>query len=534
MPIDEGVNIDLQFLILEVKKQARASQSVIEKPTPAKINKIRNREDYVDNLKNTLENKSYFNIHRHVGEERQMNYFKALITIASNLERCADFFEHIADQMTHVKDPENFREHDLRRYYLVINKALDLIYPAFTEHDLDIAQRICDYEQDLDDYYDESFAQIRSQLRQRRHVDDMLTLLNIIRYLERVGDSFLNIGEAILDIHVGEKMGIKQFRNLRKGLESLGIDIRSRHVEFKPIMNTRSGSRVAKIIANGDDTTTVFYKEGARDKIDEEVKGLKLWHDKFPGTTPNVLYHDTSRKNHATILLEYIDGVDLLEILIKRKGKLDQALNLLTERQKLVWSTCRKDKPARIDYVNQLLKRKTDIQSVHGNLFDLDKDLDELTDRAKKLERHMKAPFSTLIHGDFNVDNIIFSLPENKMFYVDVNRSGYGDYVQDVSVFLVSNFRIPIFSRDVRQRLNEANHRMFDAALDFAKQNKDETFEARVALGLFRSLITSTRFLFDKSFSTDMFDRATLILQELMAHEDDLGKYRLTREYFTY
>ena len=30
MPIDEGVNVDLQFLILEVKKQARASLSVIE------------------------------------------------------------------------------------------------------------------------------------------------------------------------------------------------------------------------------------------------------------------------------------------------------------------------------------------------------------------------------------------------------------------------------------------------------------------------------------------------------------------------
>ncbi len=91
MPIDEGVNVDLQFLILEVKKQARASLSYVQNPTRQKLSKIRNREDYVDNLKKTLENKSYFNIHKE-NEKRQVNYFRALITIASNLERCADSF----------------------------------------------------------------------------------------------------------------------------------------------------------------------------------------------------------------------------------------------------------------------------------------------------------------------------------------------------------------------------------------------------------------------------------------------------------
>ncbi|MEM7363300.1 MAG: hypothetical protein AAF525_04715 [Pseudomonadota bacterium] len=41
MPIDEGVHIDLQFLILEVKRQARASQSVIARPTSMKVTRSR-------------------------------------------------------------------------------------------------------------------------------------------------------------------------------------------------------------------------------------------------------------------------------------------------------------------------------------------------------------------------------------------------------------------------------------------------------------------------------------------------------------
>ena len=533
MPIDEGVNIDLQFLILEVKKQARASLSCIERPSLAKIGKVRVREDYVDNLKNTLENKSYFNIHQNVEDEKQMNYFRALITIGANLERCADFFEHIAEEMEHVNEPETFHEFDLRRYYSTIYRALDLIYPAFMDSDLDLAQKICDYEQDIDELYENSYARIRSNLKRRRHVDDMLSLLTIVRYLERVGDSFLNIGEAILDIRVGEKMGIKQFRHLKQGLESQGLDINDAEVLFKPIMNTRSGSRVAQI--SGPEQNKVFYKEGPKSKIDEEVNGIKLWQKKFPGWTPEVLWHN-SRRNHATVLLEYIDGTDLLEILINSRSKLDHALDLLSGNLVTVWDTSRKKKTTRVDYISQLMQRKGDIQSVHSNLFDRDDDLDELLADARKLEKDLKVPFTTLIHGDFNVDNIIFQLKNNRMFYVDVHRSGYGDYVQDVSVFLVSNFRIPIFSRDIRQRLNEANRRVYRCAADYAEANNDSQFDERLAIGLFRSLITSTRFMFDKNFSHDMYERALLILRELLAHRNRYKRkqFKLREDYFLY
>jgi hypothetical protein len=99
---------------------------------------------------------------------------------------------------------------------------------------------------------------------------------------------------------------------------------------------------------------------------------------------------------------------------------------------------------------------------------------------------------------------------------------------------LVSNFRVPIFSIDVRSRLNEANQRVFECALAFAKKNEDKTFEARLALGLFRSLITSTRFLLDQSFSEAMFQRAVLILREILAEKDHLDQFSLNPSYFTY
>jgi aminoglycoside phosphotransferase len=533
MPINEGVNIDLQFLILEVKKQAQASLSMAKKPTAKKVARIIAREDYIDNLKNTLVNKSYFHIHRQVDELRQMNYFKTLITISYNLERCANFFEAISSQLMHVQDIENLNDFKISPAYNIIFRVLDLIYPSFSNNDLDMAQKICDYEQELDDFYDAAFILIRNNLHQRHQIDDMLIILNIVRYLERTGDSFLNIGEAIFNINVGEKMGISQFRDLRKGLESQAIDIRENHVEFLSIMNTRSGSRVAKIKSDGCEPKSVFYKKGAKGKIDEELAGLALWEKKFPGMTPEVLWYKT-RKKHATLLLEFIEGEDLLNLLINQRDKADRALTILTEQLTLLWNKSKKKRVTKSTYISQLKKRKLDVQFVHGNLFTLDEDIDKLMQDAKRIEKNLKTPFSTLVHGDFNVDNIIFQSETDNMFLVDVHRSGYGDYAQDISVFLVSNFRVPIFSIDVRSRLNEANQRVFECALAFAKKNEDKTFEARLALGLFRSLITSTRFLLDQSFSEAMFQRAVLILREILAEKDHLDQFSLNPSYFTY
>jgi phosphate uptake regulator len=533
MPFDQGLNSDLQFLILEVKKQGRASWSVIENPTPKKVAKIKSREFFIDNLKNTIEHKSYFNIHRQ--EEGEINHFKAIITIASNLERCADFFESIGTQMSHVHDHTIYVEFDLKRYYQIIDKALDAIYPAVTQQNLELAQKICDYEQVLDDYYAETAALIRKKLRQRGKVDDLLTLLAIAQYLERVGDSFLNIGEAILDIYVGEKMGIQQFRELKKGLESQGIDISDDDLEFKPIMNTRSGCRVARIVAGpaGASSRSIFYKEGAVSKIDEEVVGLKLWQRRYPGRTPKILWYN-SRKDNATLLLEYIDGQDLLEILINKSGKLEQALELLTRSLTLAWDANYRDKSRKSDYMAQLLSRKSDITSVHSGLFESEFGLDKLIVGARRIERDLRAPFTTLIHGDFNADNILFRLGADQVYYVDVHRSGYGDYTQDVSVFLISNFRVPIFSPEIRQRLNVANLRIYACAAEYAAAKDDSTFDARLALGLFRSLVTSTRFVFDKDISSQFIERAAIIMQALNLHKDDLSSFKLNTEWFLY
>jgi hypothetical protein len=222
-----------------------------------------------------------------------------------------------------------------------------------------------------------------------------------------------------------------------------------------------------------------------------------------------------------------------MAIMLKPRADLEKALTLFGKNTLKIWQKAKREKSRKPDFVSQLSRRKGDVESVHSALFDLEH-LDDMLGRARKIERNLKVPFTTMIHGDFNADNILLQMDEGKVYYVDVHRSKFGDYVQDVSVFLVSNIRIPIFSSDVRSRLNTANRKMYEVGSAFASRQKDPWFDARLGLGLFRSLITSTRFIFDKNFSIALYDRAELILDTLEHHGADLQKFKLDEELFLY
>ena len=60
---------------------------------------------------------------------------------------------------------------------------------------------------------------------------------------------------------------------------------------------------------------------------------------------------------------------------------------------------------------------------------------------------------------------------------------------------------------------------MLEACRDFATEQKDETFEARLALGLARSFATSTRFLLAPQLARELFQRARYLLETLQRSE---------------
>ena len=194
-----------------------------------------------------------------------------------------------------------------------------------------------------------------------------------------------------------------------------------------------------------------------------------------------------------------------------------------------VWTRTRRDEPVKTDFLAQLGKRLGDVYSVHPEFHDRAAGIggiqvaafESLVDGLASIERRLAAPFSVFGHGDFNVDNIIYDPDGRRVHFIDLHRSRQIDYVEDVSVFLVSNHRLQVFSSSVRRRIDRVIEHFFEFAEAFARRSGDPFFEARLAFGLARSFATSTRFVLNEAFAKEMFLRSRYLLERVRRHDPE-------------
>ena len=234
-------------------------------------------------------------------------------------------------------------------------------------------------------------------------------------------------------------------------------------------------------------------------------------------TTTKVVPFSIVNKSYAYALEDIVLGGSAPE--------LDAAQTALHRTVRDIWRQTLTDEPAEMRAMEQLGKRMSDVYRLHPKFATGAQRLngatlesfDALIAAAAKREEALKAPFSVYIHGDFNLDNIIYEAGEKKVRFIDLHRSRYMDYVQDVSVFMVSNYRLQVLDAGTRARIASVAVEMHDMAAKFARRQKDKSFEYRLALGLARSFASSTRFIVDKNHARRMMLRARYILEAALA-----------------
>ncbi|WP_045220838.1 PhoU domain-containing protein [Desulfonatronum thioautotrophicum] len=528
MHVFEGLEQRIQFMVLEVAKQVDETLRVLISPDEANIEKVTSRDDYIDNFKSVIENACFSRLHgqSHL-DKAGIDFIRAVNIISNNLERISDFSVDIARQVQYLSDQRFLDQFEYRPFFRQILGALDIVVRALFHRDLSLALRICRAEFILDKLYKHNFDKIITSLQTGRETHNLITTLFIFRYLERMGDSLLNIGEAVIFSVVGEKLKINQYQALRESLDSLGVDLPLREVDFESIWGTRSGCRIGKVSGdNKGSSTGVIFKEGKHKKIFQEKINIHEWETILPGLTPKVFGFQESREN-ASILLEFLTGCTFQEIVFNEdKEFFEDAFFLVQETAAMIWQKTLKPRPVPCTFIAQLSKRIEDVFVTHPefntpqiqfcNL--MIPSTSELLEQLQQVEQEVMAPFTVFIHGDYNSNNIIYNQKEQRIHYIDVHRSAHGDYVQDVSVFLVSNFRLPIFDRIVRCKLNQVSLHYLHFARQFAQEFRDTTFEIRLALGLIRSFITSTRFELNEEFAASMFVRGVYLMELVLGH----------------
>ncbi len=529
---NHGIDRNFKTLILEVMKQVEDTRQVLDEPEAKRKNKILTRDDYIDNLKSLIENKCFYsNLKANLGK-RDLDLIRAINIITANLEKIADFSVNIISQLQYLDNPLFLHKFDYKTMFDEVSQTLERVEKALRKRDINQAFKICRSEQTIDDIFAEQFKLIMEDLRNGKDVENLVTTLFILRYLERMGDQLLNIGEAIIFAGVGEKLKISHIEALEDSMENIDIHGPITNLSIESFLETKSGCRINRIQEQEatDRETGVIFKEGQVEKLEQENRNIQLWEKMKPGLPPRVFGFNKNGKS-ASILLEFLSGTTLQKALLESNALLlDQAMKQLNHDLDDLWTRTKKNKPVRAHYIKQTQNRIEDIFRAHPDFKLLEKQigshktlsLNALLNQTQKIEDEIGgAPFSVLIHGDFNIDNVLYDESEGKIHFIDLHRSGYQDYVQDLSVFILSNFRLPVFVSRVRKNLNQMAFRIHEFGREFARKNEDPTFEARLALGLIRSFTTSTRFEFNKEFATTMLLRAVYLMEKLMGYRGE-------------
>jgi phosphate uptake regulator len=581
-----GVLENFRFLIAEVKNQVDATLKLINDLDMELLDKIDIKDDYIDNLKSLLEDRCFSYIYS-TGKsdpEGVIKYQSVYFTTV-NLERIADFCVNIARQTQYLTDRYFIHQYDYVSMFNKINECLDMIPGLLNSTDLADALYICRAEEQLDNMYKANFDSIMSDIQEssgrivssaaeqcfyrlfdrlkdnpatlfeqtasgltmanvcqeitdditpeliKRHIfNDHITAIFIFRYLERIGDSLLNIGEALIFGIIGERIKIRQLRALEETLSESGFEGSLGDIDFRPIMGSRSGCRIGKVEqrkGSGSKAQGIF-KEGSIDKIAREKDNLDKWNRDVPGIAPKV-YGYTSKHKTASLLVEFFPGCTLDEVILNAGRQIfNNAVFILESILLDIWERTRQDQPSTTGALRQLKDRLPVIEGIHSHLFNGKKVIQgqsissslELIQKCADIEDQLSCPFSVLLHGDFNTNNIIYNHDKQRINFMDLNRSRMGDYVQDASVFIVSNFRIPVFDQKGRDRLNRVIKHFYNFFIEFAEENNDELFEMRMAAALARSFFTSTRFEFNKAFASDMFMRGTYLMGKICEYKD--------------
>ena len=528
MRIPISIHENMRFLITEVSSQVHNLQSYFEISSVIVAKRILDRSGYTYNLKTSIHRSCLSRIAQNKSARSEAGLLRSLETIATDLDRISELCRDCIQQTGYLKDTGHLPS---KLYVSLLNrigKGIRMIDDALNKSDTQLALKIGRIENKLDCTYKKLLKRYIQDLKQqkKKHTEDLVSSLFVAHTIEQMGDVLLSISEAIISANLGQQFSTERYHSLQASVEKLSGAENGSELALEMVAQTKSGSGISGLSTTdrkGNEYQAIF-KDGLKRKVKEERQGVESWHEIYPGLAPKILsYHKHGQS--AALLIEHLAGLTFEQILLHESPKLlKQTMRQLQKTLKSVWNGTRSKKTVAANYMGQLEKRLGDVYALHPEFRQSKSNIcgtlvpsfDDLLQLARRYEAGLKAPFSVYIHGDFNVDNIIYDPLERKINFIDLHRSSYMDYVQDISVFMVSNYRLRVVDPEIRRRIRDLSCSFYDFSAAYADKVGDRTFDLRLALGLARSFATSSRFIVDQRVASAMWLRARYLIEKVL------------------
>ncbi|MCA1742691.1 MAG: phosphate uptake regulator PhoU, partial [Desulfovibrionales bacterium] len=178
----------IHFMILEVTRQLENTQKIIDEPESELVEKVKSRDDHIDNYKAVIENICFSRIHGVENLHKQrVDFIRAVNIISNNLERISDYAVNIVGQLSYLVNVDIIKDYKYHQFFKHMLISLEKIVPALFERNLNLALEISKAEFIIDKLYKVYFDIIIEELDYHKNKHDLVTCLFIFRYLERMG-----------------------------------------------------------------------------------------------------------------------------------------------------------------------------------------------------------------------------------------------------------------------------------------------------------------------------------------------------------
>lgn len=136
-----------------------------------------------------------------------LRYVSSALKMITDLERIGDQAVDIVEMSSYIKDRKSVI--NVTHILEMTDHAAEMVtmsIDAFVKKDVALAEQV----KALDDTVDELFNKVKSETveiihRNSDYVDEALDLMMIAKYLERIGDHAVNIGEWVLFAQTGSR-----------------------------------------------------------------------------------------------------------------------------------------------------------------------------------------------------------------------------------------------------------------------------------------------------------------------------------------
>lgn len=166
-------------------------------------------DDYFDQLEIAIENKAVAIISTQQPVASDLRKIFSTIKIVTDMERIADHCGDISKitialaGQTYVKPLV-----DIPKMAQLVKDMVRMTIDCFIEHDVIKARLICANDDAIDDYYQLVIQDVSTMLQQSpENADQLLRILMIAKYFERMGDHATNIAEWVIYSVEGKHYG---------------------------------------------------------------------------------------------------------------------------------------------------------------------------------------------------------------------------------------------------------------------------------------------------------------------------------------